>query len=169
MRYLALKGEGHAPHRLSTGPPAQACFRLPGVLFQPHSKDPGEFGMYTRRGKSFRDSDTQERADTRSSRPIALTRRRRASLLSAPSSNLAADRGSRYRRTQLRPRGAALFLAQCFKLRAELVRPITKRSLERPITKRDGRSRPGGRLHPMWVRVTNCHVFLVIRYGIRLS
>lgn len=56
---------------------------------------------------------------------------------SDPSSYPLANHDSCNRRAQLGSPGTALFLTQCFKLRAELVWPIRKQSLKKPISKRE--------------------------------
>lgn len=66
------------------------------------------------------------------------------SRFSDPSFYPAENHNPCYRRAQLRPRGTALFLIQCFKLRAELVRPTRKQSLKKPISKRE-KAAPTGR------------------------
>lgn len=147
-------------------------FRIPRELFQPRSEDHGENSGITEDGGGGEgrpaDYATPARAGNRGSGPIALTGRRPASLLLR--SQLPPGRRTRtprYRRAQLRPRGAALFPGQCFKLRAEPVRPIRKRGLKPPIRGGQG---GGARRESvcfwltssllMWVRVTNCRDFL---------
>lgn len=41
------------PQSLSTGLPVQVCFRIPRVLFQPHSKDHGENSGIRKDTKEF--------------------------------------------------------------------------------------------------------------------
>lgn len=126
-----------------TGPPVQV-FQDPKGAFPTSLQRPRELGNYGRHRSVLQTMIRKKQLITRALAECTHPKTSLPRCFSNPSFYPAANHCSSYRRAQPRPRGTALFLIQCFKLRAELVRPIRKRSLKEPIRKREG-AEPTGR------------------------